>query len=76
MPHRPVRSRSLDQSIQLALAHKTYLAVQPRTNRRLEIELKQAEDRTPDSITRFNERVRHENQTRFVKAGSAALFAT
>ena len=26
-------------TIQLALAHKTYLAVQPRTSRRLEIEL-------------------------------------
>ncbi len=65
-----------DQTIQLALAHKTYLAVQPRTNRRLEIELKQAEDRTPDSITRFNERVRHENQTRFVKAGLPLLLAT
>ena len=50
--------------------------MQPRTNRRLEIELKQAEDRTPDSITRFNERVRHENQTRFVKAGLPLLLAT
>ena len=65
-----------DQTIQLALAHRTYLAVQPRTNRRLEIELKQAEDRTPDSITRFNERVRHENQIRFVKAGLPLLLAT
>src|SRR5262252_1019812 len=65
-----------DSTIQLALAHKTYLAVQPRTNRRLEIELKQAEDRTPDAITRFNERVRHENQIRFVKAGLPLLLAT
>jgi imidazolonepropionase-like amidohydrolase len=65
-----------DQTIQLALARKTYLAVQPRTNRRLEIELKQAEDRTPDAITRFNERVRHENQIRFVKAGVPLLLAT
>ena len=65
-----------DSTIQLALAHKTYLAVQPRTNRRLEIELKQAEDRTPNSITRFNERVRHENQIRFVKAGLPLLLAT
>lgn len=65
-----------DQTIQLAVAHKTYLAVQPRTNRRLEIELKQAEDRTPDAVTRFNERVRHENQMRFVKAGLPLLLAT
>ena len=65
-----------DETIQLALARKIYLAVQPRTNRRLEIELKQAEDRTPDSFTRFNERVRHENQIRFVKAGLPLLLAT
>jgi imidazolonepropionase-like amidohydrolase len=65
-----------DETIQLALARKVSLAVQPRTNRRLESELKQAEERTPDSITRFNERVRHENQIRFVKAGLPLLLAT
>jgi imidazolonepropionase-like amidohydrolase len=65
-----------DSTIQLALDRKTYLAVQPRTLRRLEIELKQAEDRNPDSRTRFNERVRHENQTRFVKAHLPLLLAT
>jgi imidazolonepropionase-like amidohydrolase len=65
-----------DSTIQLALDHKTYLAVQPRTQRRLEIELKQAEERNPDSRTRFNERVRHENQTRFVKAHLPLLLAT
>ena len=65
-----------DETIQLALARKVYLAVQPRTNRRLEIELKQAEDRNPDSITRFNERIRHENQIRLVKAHVPLLLAT
>lgn len=65
-----------DSTIQLALARKVYLAVQPRTARRLEIELKQAEDRNPDSITRFNERTRHENQIRLIKAHVPLLLAT
>jgi len=65
-----------DSTIQLALDHKTYLAVQPRTLRRLEIELKQAEERNPDSRTRFNERVRHENQIRMIKAHVPLLLAT
>jgi imidazolonepropionase-like amidohydrolase len=65
-----------DSTIQLALAHKTYLAVQPRTARRLEIELRQAEERAPDSITRFNERTRHENQIRFINAHLPLLLAT
>jgi imidazolonepropionase-like amidohydrolase len=65
-----------DSTIQLALARKVYLAVQPRTARRLEIELKQAEDRNPDSITRFNERIRHENQIRLIKAHVPLLLAT
>jgi predicted amidohydrolase YtcJ len=65
-----------DSTIELALAKKVYLAVQPRTARRLEIELKQAEDRNPNSITRFNERVRHENQIRLVKAHVPLLLAT
>jgi imidazolonepropionase-like amidohydrolase len=65
-----------DSTIQLALERKVYLAVQPRTARRLEIELKQAEDRNPDSRTRFNERVRHENQIRLVKAHVPLLLAT
>jgi imidazolonepropionase-like amidohydrolase len=65
-----------DSTIQLALARKVYLAVQPRTARRLEIELKQAEERNPDSITRFNERIRHENQVRLIKAHVPLLLAT
>jgi imidazolonepropionase-like amidohydrolase len=65
-----------DSTIQLALARKVYLAVQPRTARRLEIELKQAEERNPDSITRFNERTRHENQVRLIKARVPLLLAT
>ena len=65
-----------DSTIQLALDRKLYLAVQPRTARRLEIELKQAEERSPDSITRFNERIRHENQIRLVKAHVPLLLAT
>jgi imidazolonepropionase-like amidohydrolase len=65
-----------DSTIQLVLDRKTYLAVQPRTLRRLEIELKQAEERNPDSRTRFNERVRHENQIRLVKAHVPLLLAT
>jgi imidazolonepropionase-like amidohydrolase len=65
-----------DSTIQLALTRKVYLAVQPRTARRLEIELKQAEDRNPDSITRFNERIRHENQIRLIKAHAPLLLAT
>jgi imidazolonepropionase-like amidohydrolase len=65
-----------DSTIQLALARKVYLAVQPRTARRLAIELKQAEDRNPDSIQRFNERIRHENQIRLIKAHVPLLLAT
>ena len=65
-----------DSTIQLVLDRKTYLAVQPRTLRRLEIELKQAEERNPDNRTRFNERVRHENQIRLVKAHVPLLLAT
>jgi imidazolonepropionase-like amidohydrolase len=65
-----------DSTIQFALARKVFLAVQPRTARRLEIELKQAEERSPDSRTRFNERIRHENQIRLIKAHVPLLLAT
>jgi len=65
-----------DSTIDLALARKIPLAVQPRTARRLEVELKQAEDRNPDSITRFNERIRHENQIRLIRAHVPLLLAT
>jgi imidazolonepropionase-like amidohydrolase len=65
-----------DSVIRLALDRKAYLAVQPRTKRRLEIELKRAEEASPHSITRFNERVRHENQERLIKAGVPLLLAT
>src|SRR5262249_31210091 len=65
-----------DSTIQLALARKTYLAVQPRTAPRPEIELKQAEDRKPDSLTRLHTRDRHENQIRLIKAHVPLLLAT
>jgi imidazolonepropionase-like amidohydrolase len=65
-----------DSTIQLPLLRKTFLAVQPRTARRLEIELKQAEERNSDGRTRFNERIRHENQIRLIKAHVPLLLAT
>lgn len=65
-----------DATIELALQRKVSLAVQPRTQRRLELELKQAAERNPDSVTKNNERIRHENQVRLIKSGVPLLLAT
>lgn len=65
-----------ESTIELARQRQTYLAVQPRTKRRLEIELKRAADAAPDSITRNNEQIRHENQVRLAKSGVPLLLAT
>jgi imidazolonepropionase-like amidohydrolase len=65
-----------ESTIKLALERKTYLAVQPRTARRLDMELKQAAERSPDSIQRFNEKVRSENQIALIKAHVPLLLAT
>lgn len=65
-----------DSTIALARQRNVYLAVQPRTKRRLDIELKRAEAATPDNIIRFMERVRSENQERLIRAGVPLLLAT
>jgi imidazolonepropionase-like amidohydrolase len=61
-----------DSTIQLMLDKKVYCAVQPRTAKRLEIEI---EDAGEDSRGK-KEQVRHENQKRLVKEHVPLLLAT
>jgi len=64
-----------DSTIRLMLAKKVYCAVQPRTKRRLEIEIKDAGEHDPQQRA-AKERIRHENQIRLVAAGVPLLLAT
>jgi imidazolonepropionase-like amidohydrolase len=61
-----------DSTIQLMLDKKVYCAVQPRTAKRLEIEV---EDAGEDNRGK-KEQVRHENQVRLVKSHVPLLLAT
>ena len=62
-----------DSTIQMMIDRNIYAAVQPRTERRLKLELEQAEAvRRPKAQTQ----TRHDNQVRMIKAGVPLLLAT
>ncbi len=65
-----------DATIKLMLDKKVYCAVQPRTAKRLQIELEQAEDALPSRRAKERLQVWHENEVRLIKAHVPLLLAT
>jgi imidazolonepropionase-like amidohydrolase len=65
-----------DSTIKLMLDKKVYCAVQPRTAKRLAIELVQAEDAVPSRRARERLQTWHDNEVRLVKAHVPLLLAT
>ncbi len=66
-----------DSTIQMMIDRNVYCAVQPRTAKRLEIELERAEeDPRPSSRRKERLQVWHENEVRLIEAGAPLLLAT
>jgi len=65
-----------ETTIKLMLDKKVYCAVQPRTAKRLAIELENAEDAVPSRRAKERLQVWHENEVRLVKAHVPMLLAT
>lgn len=65
-----------DSTIRLMLEKKVYCAVQPRTAKRLAIELEQAEDAVPSRRAKERLQTWHDNEVRLVKAHVPLLLAT
>jgi imidazolonepropionase-like amidohydrolase len=65
-----------DATIKLMLDKKIYCAVQPRTAKRLAIELEQAEDAVPSRRAKERLQTWHENEVKLIKAHAPMLLAT
>jgi imidazolonepropionase-like amidohydrolase len=65
-----------DSTIRLMLDKKVYCAVQPRTAKRLQIELEQAEDALPTRRSKERLQTWNDNEVRLVKAHVPMLLAT
>jgi len=65
-----------DSTIKLMLDKKVYCAVQPRTARRLQLELEQAEDALPTRRAKERLQTWNDNEVRLVKAHVPLLLAT
>jgi imidazolonepropionase-like amidohydrolase len=65
-----------DATINLMLDKKIYCAVQPRTAKRLAIELEQAGDAVPSRRAKERLQVWHDNEVRLIKAHVPLLLAT
>jgi imidazolonepropionase-like amidohydrolase len=63
-------------TIKLMLDKKVYCAVQPRTAKRLAIELEQAEDAVPTRRAKERLQTWHDNEVRLIKAHVPMLLAT
>ena len=65
-----------DSTIELMLDKKVYCAVQPRTAKRLAIELEQADDAGPSRRAKERLQTWHDNEVRLIKAHVPLLLAT
>jgi imidazolonepropionase-like amidohydrolase len=65
-----------DSTMKLMLDKHVYCAVQPRTAKRLAIELEQAEDAVPSRRAKERLQMWHENEVRLIKARVPLLLAT
>ena len=65
-----------ESTIKLMLDKKVYCAVQPRTAKRLAIELENAEDAVPSRRAKERLQTWHDNEVRLVKAHVPMLLAT
>jgi imidazolonepropionase-like amidohydrolase len=65
-----------DATLKLMLDKKVYCAVQPRTAKRLAIELEQAEDAVPSRRAKERLQTWHENEVKLIKAHAPMLLAT
>jgi len=65
-----------DGTIKLMIDKKIYCAVQPRTAKRLAIELEQAEDAVPSRRAKERLQTWHDNEVRLIKARAPMLLAT
>jgi len=65
-----------DGTIKELIDRKIYCAVQPRTAKRLAIELEQAEDAVPSRRAKERLQVWHENEVKLIKAHAPMLLAT
>jgi hypothetical protein len=62
-----------DGTIKLMIDKKIYCAVQPRTAKRLAIELEQAEDAVPSRRAKERLQTWHDNEVRLIKARAPML---
>src|SRR5919108_3213913 len=65
-----------DAAIKLMIDKKVYCAVQPRTAKRLAIELEQAEDALPSRRAKERLQTWHDNEVKLIKARAPLLLAT
>jgi len=65
-----------DTTIKLLIDRKVYCAVQPRTAKRLALELEQAEDAVPSRRAKERLQTWHDNEVRLIKARVPMLLAT
>jgi imidazolonepropionase-like amidohydrolase len=65
-----------DATIKLMIDKKVYCAVQPRTAKRLALELEQAEDAVPSRRAKERLQTWHDNEVRLIKAHAPMLLAT
>jgi imidazolonepropionase-like amidohydrolase len=65
-----------EATIKLLIDKKVYCAVQPRTAKRLAIELEQAEDALPSRQAKGRLQTWHDNEVRLIKARAPMLLAT
>lgn len=65
-----------DATIKLMTDRRIYCAVQPRTARRLAIEIEQAEDAVPSRRAKERLKTWHDNEVRLIKAHAPMLLAT
>jgi imidazolonepropionase-like amidohydrolase len=65
-----------ESTIKLMLDKHVFCAIQPRTNRRMQLDLKKAESALPGLHAKERIQVQHENEVRLIKAGVPILLAT
>jgi imidazolonepropionase-like amidohydrolase len=65
-----------DETIKRMIDKKVYCAVQPRTAKRLALELEQAEDAVPSRRAKERLQTWHDNEVRLIKARAPLLLAT
>jgi imidazolonepropionase-like amidohydrolase len=65
-----------ESTIKLMLAKHVYCAVQPKTQRRMQLDLKRAETSLPTLHAKERIQVQHDNEVRLIKAGVPLLLAT